>query len=90
MSALTIAIDITFAVLGVSLVLTFIRLLRGPTLPDRVVALDLIATIVVAIIAVYAIATDQSVYLRDAIVLTVLSFLGTVAFAYYVGKGGTP
>ena len=90
MTALPLVVNFTFGVLGVSLVLTFIRLLRGPTLPDRVVALDLIGTIVVGIIAVYAIATDQAVFLRDAIVLTVLSFLSTVAFAYYVGKGGTP
>ena len=90
MTALPLVVNFTFGVLGVSLVLTFIRLLRGPTLPDRVVALDLIGTIVVGIIAVYAIATDQAVFLRDVIVLTVLSFLSTVAFAYYVGKGGTP
>lgn len=90
MTVLSVVVNITFGVLGVSLVLSVIRLLRGPTLPDRVVALDLIGTIVVGIIAVYAIATDQAVFLRDAIVLTVLSFLGTVAFGYYVGKGGTP
>jgi multicomponent Na+:H+ antiporter subunit F len=59
-------------------------------LPDRVVALDLIATLVVGMIATYAIQTNQAVFLRDVIVLSVVSFLGTVAFAYYVGKGGTP
>jgi multicomponent Na+:H+ antiporter subunit F len=73
-----------------ALLLTIYRLLRGPSLPDRVIALDLIATHVVGIIAVYAIATEQAVFLRDAIVLAVISFLGTIAFAFYVGKGGMP
>lgn len=90
MSILTVTVNVVFAMLGLALVFSFVRLLRGPSLPDRVVALDLIATLAVGMIAVYAIATDQSVFLRDAIVLTVVSFLGTVAFAYYVGKGGTP
>ena len=78
------------ALLGGALLLTVGRLLRGPTLPDRVVALDLISTLVVGIICMCALVFDQPVYLRDALVLAVVSFLGTVAFAYYVAKGGKP
>jgi multicomponent Na+:H+ antiporter subunit F len=80
--------NLTFAILGAATLLAVIRLIRGPSLPDRVVALDLVATLAVGMIAVYAIATDQEVFLRDAIVLAVVAFLGTVAFAYYVEKGG--
>lgn len=75
-----------FPVLSVALVLAFSRLVRGPSLPDRVVALDLIATLGIGIIAVYAIATDQPVFLDVAIVLALISFLGTVAFAYYLER----
>ena len=78
------------ALLGGALLLAVGRLLRGPTLPDRVVALDLISTLVVGIICMCALVFDQPVYLRDALVLAVVSFLGTVAFAYYVAKGGRP
>jgi len=78
------------ALLGGALLLAVGRLLRGPTLPDRVVALDLISTLVVGIICMCALVFDQPVYLRDALVLAVVSFLGTVAFAYYVAKGGKP
>ena len=78
------------ALLGGALLLTVGRLLRGPTLPDRVVALDLISTLVVGIICMCALVFDQPVYLRDALVLAVVSFLGTVAFAYYVARGGKP
>ena len=81
---------IAAALLGGALLLAVVRLLRGPTLPDRVVALDLISTLVVGIICMCALVFDQPVYLRDALVLAVVSFLGTVAFAYYVAKGGKP
>lgn len=78
------------ALLGGALLLAVGRLLRGPTLPDRVVALDLISTLVVGIICMCALVFDQPVYMRDALVLAVVSFLGTVAFAYYVARGGRP
>ncbi|MBW7866238.1 MAG: cation:proton antiporter [Candidatus Hydrogenedentes bacterium] len=87
---MSLVLNIVIAMLGTALILAVGRLLRGPTLPDRVVALDLISSLVVGIIVAYAVATDQAVYLRDAIVLAVISFLGTVAFAYYVAKGGRP
>jgi multisubunit Na+/H+ antiporter MnhF subunit/uncharacterized MnhB-related membrane protein len=76
--------------LVLAFILAFIRLLMGPTLPNRVVALDLIATLVVAILAVYAISTNQPIYLRPAIVVALITFLGTIGFAYYVEKRGTP
>jgi multicomponent Na+:H+ antiporter subunit F len=75
-------------VLVVALFLAFIRLVRGPSLPDRVVALELCGTVVVGMIAVQAIMTEQSVLLDVAIGLALVSFLGTVAFARYVQRGG--
>lgn len=90
MNVLSIAVNLVVLMLGAALAITCFRLFKGPTLPDRVVALDLISTLVVGMIAAYAIATNQSVFLIDAIVLTVISFLGTIAFAFYVGKGGLP
>jgi multicomponent Na+:H+ antiporter subunit F len=75
-----------FATLGVALFLAFLRLVRGPTLPDRVVALDLIAVLTVALIALYAIATNERILLDTAIVLALISFLGTVALARYLER----
>ena len=73
--------------LVLAVLLALVRLLRGPNLPDRVVALDLIATLVMGAMAVYAIATDAPVLLDLVIVLALLSFMGTVAFARYVERG---
>ncbi|AXI99899.1 multicomponent Na+:H+ antiporter subunit F [Cyclonatronum proteinivorum] len=81
---------ITFAALSLSLVAGMIRLLIGPSLPDRVVALDLIAYIVIAFIATYCIHTGTSDFIDAAIVVALIAFLGTTAFARYVLKAGRP
>ncbi len=66
--------------------IAFVRLARGPSLPDRVVALDLMGTLGVGFIAVYAVVTGQAVLLDVAIVLAMILFLGTVAFAHYLDR----
>lgn len=71
-------------VLGV--VLVFIRLLRGPSLPDRVIALDILSVLGIGITVAFAIATDQPVFIDVASVLALVSFLGTIAFAAYVER----
>jgi multicomponent Na+:H+ antiporter subunit F len=73
-------------VLTVAVALAFVRLVRGPSLPDRIVALDLIGVLSIGVIAVYAIASGETVYLDVAAVVALISFLGTIAFAYYVEK----
>jgi multicomponent Na+:H+ antiporter subunit F len=71
-------------VLGV--VLAFVRLVRGPDLPDRVLSLDVISIFGIGLIASYALATEQPVFVDVAGVLALVSFLGTVAFAAYVER----
>jgi multicomponent Na+:H+ antiporter subunit F len=82
------AILLALAMAGMALFLAFIRLVRGPSLPDRVVALDLIGTVAVGVIAAYDIATEQPVLLDAATVVALVAFLGTVAFARYVERRG--
>ena len=88
-SMLAIVLEAVMVILTVSLLCSLIRLIIGPTLPDRVVALDQFATLVVGVIAVYSIASQSPAMLRSAIVLALVSFLGTVAFARYNEKRGT-
>jgi len=73
-------------VLALAVGLLFIRLVRGPSLPDRVVALDQMATLGIGIIAAYAIVTGRAAFLDVAIAMALISFLGTVAFAYYIER----
>ncbi len=77
---------IILPILAVSTVLIFIRFLRGPTLSDRVVALDLLITTGIGIIAVYSIITDQPTFLDIAMIVALIGFLSTVAFSYYIEK----
>lgn len=77
-------------VVSVALVLTFVRLVRGPSLADRVIALDLISTQAVGMIGAATIITREPFLLRVAIVLALITFLGTVAFARYLEKRAAP
>ena len=72
------------ALIAGSFLLTFIRLAIGPTLADRVVALELLSIVSIGVIAVAAVITGKAVFLDVAVVLALVSFLGTVAFAYYL------
>ncbi len=80
------AVTLGLAMAGLGMFLAFARLVLGPSLPDRVVALDLIGLIAVGIIAAYDILTEQPVLLDAATVVALVSFLGTVAFARYVER----
>lgn len=77
---------IILPVLSLSALLVFVRFLLGPSLSDRVVSLDLLITIGIGIIATYAIITNQPTFLDIAMILALIAFLGTVAFAYYLEK----
>lgn len=79
-------LQVILPLLGCGIVIAFVRLVRGPSLPDRVVALDLMATLIIAVTATYSVVTDQPAYLDAAIVLALIAFLGTVAFAYYLSR----
>jgi multicomponent Na+:H+ antiporter subunit F len=77
---------IALPILVTGVILVFIRLLRGPSLPDRVIALDILSVLGIGIIVAFAIATDQPVFIDAASVLALVSFLATVAFAAYVER----
>lgn len=81
-----IGVGIGFVLLLAGMILAFARLLRGPSLPDRVVALDIMTTLMVAFTALFAIASGQSAFLDVGIALALVAFLGTVALARYAQR----
>lgn len=83
-----LAVGLAMAMVGLAMFLTLIRLVLGPTLPDRVVALDLMGVLAVGMITAYDVATDQPMLLDAATVLALVGFLGTVAFARYLERRG--
>ena len=83
---LDLAIEITLVMLALAALLAFVRVLRGPTLPDRVVAIDLIGVLIVGVLVVEAAATGNQAFLDVAIVIALISFVGTIAYARYVER----
>lgn len=67
------------------ILLAMIRLLKGPTAADRVVALDAINTLVVAAMIVLSVAFQQIIFMDVAIVYALLAFVGTLYIAKYLG-----
>ena len=70
--------------LSISAILTFIRVLIGPSLPDRVAAFDVMAILVACLITIFSVSTKHSIYLDIVIALALVSFLGTLAFAQFI------
>jgi multicomponent Na+:H+ antiporter subunit F len=84
---LEIVSQVTLAILGLALLIAFVRLVKGPTLPDRIVAMDLFGALVVGLIVVLAGWSGVRATLDAAIVIALIGFLGTVAYATYVERG---
>jgi multicomponent Na+:H+ antiporter subunit F len=85
-SPVAIAGAIGIVTLSLGLAISFARLVIGPTLADRVVALDMLATLLVGLIALDSIIDTQPEFMRVATVLALVNFLGTVAFAIYIDR----
>lgn len=64
-----------------------IRVIKGPTVPDRVVALDAIGINLIAITALVSILLKTSAFLDIILLLGILSFIGTIAFSKFLEKG---
>ncbi|HKL30969.1 MAG TPA: monovalent cation/H+ antiporter complex subunit F [Tangfeifania sp.] len=79
-----VVLIISFSFLLAALILAFIRLLRGPTINDRIAAMDVIAVIVMAFVLVYSVLIQKSIYLDLPVIISLISFIGTVAISTYL------
>jgi multicomponent Na+:H+ antiporter subunit F len=73
--------------IAAGMVLGFARLVLGPTLPDRVVALDALAMLGIGALVLVAMATGQAVLLDIALAMALITFLGTIALAMGLERG---
>ena len=80
------AVDVTTVLTVLGLVLSFVRLIKGPSLPDRVVSIDLITVLAVALAGLLAITHSEPGFLDIAVALALVAFLATVAFAWYAER----
>ncbi|MGI8892198.1 MAG: monovalent cation/H+ antiporter complex subunit F [Bacteroidia bacterium] len=77
-----------FPLLGISLLLIMIRFIIGPRIADRVISLDLTISVGIGIAAAYTVLSGKQVVLDIAMIMALLAFLGTVAFAFYIERRG--
>lgn len=80
----SLALDATMAMLGVALVLNVFRLIRGPTVADRILSLDTLYINTVAVLILFGIRMNTVIYFEAALVIAMLGFVGTVALSKYV------
>jgi multicomponent Na+:H+ antiporter subunit F len=84
LSLLQAAAYVAFGATSLAWLAAFVRVVIGPSLSDRVLALDMIGLVSVSVVATYAIASGEGLYLDAAIALALIAFLGTVAFARFI------
>lgn len=87
MHAILVAV---LALLAIAMVCCVARLVVGPTLPDRVVALDLMGMFAVGVIAIFAMLIGRPVLLSVCLIMGLILFLGTAAFALYLERRARP
>ncbi len=75
-------------IICLSLLIIVARFLKGPHVADRVVALDLLINSGVGLIGVFCLINEDPMFLDTAMILALIAFLSTIAFAYYLDKGG--
>lgn len=81
---LNIVLILAFGMLFLAFVLSFLRLLKGPEISDRIVAMDLISSITMAFILTYSVLVQKAIYFDIVIVISLVSFIGTVAVSTYL------
>lgn len=72
---------------GLAIVITLVRLIIGPSLPDRVSALDMIGVNLISAIAIISILLGTMAFLEVILILGILSFISTIAFSKYIERG---
>lgn len=81
------ALDFALVAVAISLLLCAWRLLRGPELPDRVLALDTMYVNVVALVVLLGLHHGTGLYFEAALLIALIGFLSTVALARFVSRG---
>lgn len=77
---------VVLPLMGIALIIAMVRLVRGPGLADRVVALEVIGATVMCVLGVLAIISGSTAYFDVTLVIALITFLGTVAVAAYIQR----
>ena len=84
---LTLAIQAAFAMMALAMLMNLWRMVRGPALPDRILALDTMYINSIALIVLFGVHRDTELYFEAALLIAVMGFVGTVAVVKYLLRG---
>ena len=87
MDLLDILIYISLAILLLAMLMMLYRVVKGPTTADRVIALDSIGIALISVVALLSILLDTTIYFGVILLLSILAFIGTVAFSKFLERG---
>lgn len=77
----------SLSLFGLAIFITLIRIVLGPSLPDRVIALDMIGVNLISGIAILSILLGTKAFLEVILILGILAFISTIAFSKYIERG---
>lgn len=80
-------LTISLILFGVSIAITFIRIVLGPSFPDRVIAMDVIGVNIISSIAIISILFQTKAFLDVILILAILAFISTIAFSKFIERG---
>ena len=87
MDLLHMLIYVALAILVFAMLLMLYRVVKGPTTADRVIALDSIGVALISVVALLSILLDTTMYFEVILLLSILAFIGTVAFSKFLERG---
>jgi multicomponent K+:H+ antiporter subunit F len=84
---IAMAVPVAFALMALALLLNLWRVVRGPDLPDRILALDTLYVNSIALLVLFGIYLDTMIYFEAALLIAMMGFVGTVAIVKYLLRG---
>lgn len=74
-------------IFGIAIFITFIRIIVGPTFPDRVIAMDVIGVNFISVIAILSIIYETHVFYDVILILGILAFISTISYSKFLERG---
>lgn len=84
---LAVTIQIAFALVTIAVIMSFFHLLRGPDMPDRILALDTLYINTIALLVLLGIYLGSALFFEAALLIALMGFIGTVALCKYLLRG---
>jgi multicomponent Na+:H+ antiporter subunit F len=84
---INIMLTAALVLFAIAILISLCRIIIGPSLPDRIIALDMIGVHLVSTIAIISVIFHTTAFLEAILILAILSFISTIAFSKYIERG---